>query len=57
MTTLSILTALLSLSTPAQVLYGSIVGTIEDQSGSVVPDAQIVLTNRSTGCPRSPHGY
>ncbi len=52
MTTLSILTALLSLSTPAQVLYGSIVGTIEDQSGSVVPDAQIVLTNRSTGAVR-----
>jgi hypothetical protein len=52
LTTLSILTALLSFSTPAQVLYGSIVGTIEDQSGSVVPDAQVVLTNKSTGAAR-----
>jgi hypothetical protein len=33
----------------AQVLYGSIVGTIEDQSGAVVPNAQVQTTNRETG--------
>jgi outer membrane receptor protein involved in Fe transport len=33
----------------AQVLYGSIVGTIEDQSGAVVPKATITITNKQTG--------
>jgi hypothetical protein len=28
-----------------QVLYGSIVGGIEDQSGSVVPKANVIVTN------------
>src|SRR5215475_10943841 len=33
----------------AQVLYGSVIGTITDQSDAVVPDAAITLTNRETG--------
>src|SRR6266545_245382 len=33
----------------AQVLYGSIVGTVEDQSGAVVPKASVPLSNRATG--------
>jgi outer membrane receptor protein involved in Fe transport len=36
----------------AQVLYGSLVGTIQDPSGSVVPNAALVLTNTSTGAKR-----
>ncbi len=32
-----------------QVLYGSIVGTVEDPSGSVVPGAKVTLTNTATG--------
>jgi outer membrane receptor protein involved in Fe transport len=33
----------------AQVLYGSAVGLIEDPSGSVIPNAKVVLTNKGTG--------
>ncbi|MCZ2157080.1 MAG: TonB-dependent receptor, partial [Bryobacterales bacterium] len=33
----------------AQVLYGSAVGTVEDQTGAVVPDATVTYTNQSTG--------
>lgn len=36
----------------AQVLYGSLVGTIEDQSSSVVPGVTVVLTNSATGVTR-----
>jgi hypothetical protein len=32
-----------------QVLYGSIVGTVQDPSGAVVPGAKLTLTNMSTG--------
>jgi hypothetical protein len=42
----------ISLSSPqlrAQVLYGSIVGTVTDQSGAVVPDARVRTINPSTG--------
>jgi hypothetical protein len=37
----------------AQVLYGSIVGTIQDQSGAVVPKAEITITNKGTGLTRT----
>jgi hypothetical protein len=37
----------------AQVLYGSIVGTIEDQTGAVVPKANVTITNKDTGLTRT----
>jgi hypothetical protein len=45
---------LLLLAQPAygQVLYGSILGTVEDQSGAVVPNAAITITNNATGLAR-----
>ncbi|MFN0107844.1 MAG: TonB-dependent receptor domain-containing protein [Blastocatellia bacterium] len=35
--------------TQAQVLYGSLVGRIEDQSGAVLPGAKVTVTNKATG--------
>jgi hypothetical protein len=32
----------------AQVLYGSIVGTVEDPSGAIIPGATITLVSRPT---------
>jgi Carboxypeptidase regulatory-like domain len=36
----------------AQVLYGSIVGTLTDETGAVVPNAVVTMTNTSTGLSR-----
>src|SRR5438445_8961790 len=36
----------------AQVLYGSIVGAIEDPSGSSVPKATVTIINKATGLTR-----
>ena len=36
----------------AQVLYGSIVGTLTDQTGAVIPKATVTVTNTSTGLSR-----
>jgi len=33
----------------AQVLYGSVVGTVADQSGAVIPGASVELANQNTG--------
>jgi len=46
--------AIMLLSAPvyAQVLYGSIVGTVEDPSGASVPSATITLTSEQTGFTR-----
>jgi hypothetical protein len=43
------LALVLTPSANAQVLYGSVVGTVEDQSGAAVPDARLALTNKQTG--------
>jgi carboxypeptidase family protein/TonB-dependent receptor-like protein len=36
----------------AQVLYGSIVGTLTDETGAVVPGAAVTVTNTATGLSR-----
>lgn len=36
----------------AQVLYGSVVGTVEDPSGAVIPKARLTLSNKATGATR-----
>ncbi len=36
----------------AQVLYGSIVGTLTDETGAVVPKATVTVTNTATGLSR-----
>ena len=33
----------------AQVLYGSVVGTVEDSTGAVVPGATVTVTDQATG--------
>ncbi|MCI0389212.1 MAG: TonB-dependent receptor [Acidobacteria bacterium] len=33
----------------AQVLYGTLVGRVEDQSGAVLPGAKVTVTNKDTG--------
>ncbi|HEX3469727.1 MAG TPA: carboxypeptidase-like regulatory domain-containing protein, partial [Silvibacterium sp.] len=38
-----------SLMSLAQVLYGTLTGTITDKSGAVVPNANVTLTNQDTG--------
>src|SRR3954470_5397448 len=39
-------------SASAQVLYGSIVGTLTDETGSVVPKASVTVTHTATGLSR-----
>jgi outer membrane receptor protein involved in Fe transport len=44
-----LLAATLPCPSRAQVLYGSLVGTVTDQSGAVVPDAQVSASDVQTG--------
>jgi hypothetical protein len=48
-----VITGLLAIPASAQVLYGSLVGAIDDPSGSIVPKASVTITNRATGVTRS----
>ena len=50
-TTLLLLTCAATAAS-AQVLYGSIVGTVTDETGAVVPKAVVSVTNTSTGLAR-----
>ncbi len=43
---------LFPVTTSAQVLYGTMIGTVTDQSGAVVPNAQVTITNKQTGLTR-----
>lgn len=51
----AILVASLAGPAAAQVLYGSAVGLVADQSGAVVPNATVTLTNTLTGQVREIH--
>ena len=53
--TLLVLLVLLALAGPvsAQVLYGSLVGTVVDQSGGAVPNAVVTISDKQTGQSRS----
>jgi hypothetical protein len=42
-----------SMPVNAQILYGSITGTVSDTAGAVIPGANITLTNQGTGAVRS----
>src|SRR5205085_8072955 len=46
------LVAMAALPANCQVLYGSVVGAIEDPSGAAVPKALITLRNQETGATR-----
>src|SRR5262245_21212563 len=46
------LLTLLPATLPAQVLYGSIVGNVTDESGGAVPGATVTITHRETGASR-----
>ncbi|MEK7409389.1 MAG: carboxypeptidase-like regulatory domain-containing protein, partial [Acidobacteriota bacterium] len=43
---------LLAQPAEAQVLYGSIMGTVEDQSAALVPKAAVTITSKATGLTR-----
>jgi Carboxypeptidase regulatory-like domain len=43
---------LIAATASAQVLYGSVVGTLTDATGAVVPNATVTVTNTSTGLSR-----
>jgi hypothetical protein len=44
---------LCSVSLVAQVLYGTLTGTVQDKTGAIVPNASVTLTNQDTGDART----
>ena len=48
-----LLTEVLPRPAAAQILYGSIVGTVTDQSDAVVPNATVTITSKETGQSRN----
>src|SRR5580698_1969096 len=48
-----ILTLLGAVTAKAQVLYGTLTGTIADQSGAVVPNVTVTITSQDTGAVRT----
>lgn len=47
---------LIPTSMDAQVLYGSIVGTVADPTGAAVPSTRVVIANLATGATREANG-
>jgi outer membrane receptor protein involved in Fe transport len=43
---------LLAVAGYGQVLYGSLLGSVEDATGSVIPNADVTITNKETGLQR-----
>ena len=48
-----LLATVLSQPLNAQVLYGSVSGTVSDPSGAVIPGAQVTIVNDTTGFTRT----
>jgi len=48
-----VISAVCSASLMAQVLYGTLTGTVQDKTGAVVPNAAVTLTNQDTGDART----
>ncbi|MGH9695221.1 MAG: carboxypeptidase-like regulatory domain-containing protein, partial [Bryobacteraceae bacterium] len=55
LTFLLLLFAVADIQSIAQAIYGSLVGTVTDQSGAVVPNASITATETTTGVVRQDH--
>src|SRR5215472_5050509 len=49
---LPVMLALLVTNATGQTIFGSITGTVRDQSGAVAPGANITVTNQDTGVSR-----
>jgi hypothetical protein len=45
--------AILGTAAHAQVVYGTLTGTVQDKTGAVLPNAAVVITNQATGETRS----
>ena len=45
-----------SIAAHAQILYGSLTGTVTDKTGAVIPNATVTITNQGTGEVRTAKG-